>query len=67
MSVDYLAYIGIAKVGSQRGCTVIDVLPDGSFDCHPESYYQDKYNTLYEKEAVTMQEIVPVEITEPAK
>ncbi|MBR6941046.1 MAG: metallophosphoesterase [Clostridia bacterium] len=67
MSVDYLAYIGIAKVGSQRGCTVIDVLPDGSFDCHPESYYQDKYNTLYEKEAVTMQEVVPVEITEPAK
>ncbi len=43
MSIDYLAYIGISKEGSQRGCTMITVKPDGSFDCTPENYYQDKY------------------------
>lgn len=57
MSVDYLAYPGIYKLGSQRGCTVITVEPDGSFDCRAESYYQDKYQSLYEKESVTMQEV----------
>lgn len=59
-SIDYLAYSGIYKVGSQRGCTVITVNPDGSFDCNAESYYQDKYITLYEKEDVTMQEVTYV-------
>ena len=57
MSVDYLAYPGIYKKGAQRGCTVITVNPDGSFDYHQESYYQDKYQSLYEKEPVTMQEV----------
>lgn len=57
MSVDYLAYPGIYKLGSQRGCTVINFAPDGSFDCQQESYYQDKYTALYEKEAVEMQTI----------
>ena len=57
MSVDYLAYPGIYKLGSQRGCTVIEFAPDGSFDCHPESYYQEKYTSAYEKEAVEIQEI----------
>lgn len=57
MSVDYLAYPGIYKEGSQRGCTVIEFSPDGSFDCHAESYYQEKYTSLYEKEPVEMQEI----------
>lgn len=57
MSVDYLAYPGIYKLGSQRGCIVITVKPDGSFDCSAESYYQDKYVSLYEKESVTMQEV----------
>lgn len=55
-SIDYLAYPGIYKVGSQRGCTVIYVNPDGTFDCKAESYYQDKYVSQYEKEKVTMQE-----------
>ena len=32
-SIDYLAYSGISKLGSQRGCTLITVKPDGSFDC----------------------------------
>lgn len=57
MSVDYLAYPGIYKLGSQRGCTVINVKPDGTFNCKPENYYQDKYTSLYEKEIVTMQEV----------
>lgn len=55
-SVDYLAYPGIYKEGTQRGCTVIEVNPDSTFDCKAESYYQDKYASLYEKEEVTMQE-----------
>lgn len=64
MSVDYLAYPGIYKMGSQRGCTVINFAPDGSFECSAENYYQDKYTTLYDKEKVTMQEVVP---TAPSK
>ena len=60
MSVDYLAYPGIYKIGSQRGCTVINFAPDGSFESIPESYYQDKYESLYEKENVEMQEITHV-------
>jgi len=57
MSVDYLAYPGIYKKGAQRGCTVIEIQPDGSFDYHPENYYQEKYISQYEKESVTMQEV----------
>lgn len=53
-SIDYLAYSGIYKYGSQRGCTMINISPDGSFDCHQENYYQDKYQTVNEKESVTM-------------
>ena len=55
-SVDYLAYPGIYKIGSQRGCTVITYAPDGSMDVAPESYYQEKYTSFYAKEDVTMQE-----------
>lgn len=55
-SIDYLAYSGISKLGSQRGCTMITVKPDGSFDCVAENYYQDKYQSvLGVKEEVTMQ------------
>ena len=36
-SIDYLAYMGINKKGSQRGCTCITLSPDGS-------YQVDKYN-----------------------
>ncbi len=57
MSVDYLAYPGIYKKGSQRGCTIITVSPDGSLECVQENYYQDKYETVYDKEAVTMQTV----------
>ena len=53
-SIDYLAYSGIMKFGLQRGCTVIDIAPDGSFESHLENYYQDKYQTAKEKEQVDM-------------
>ncbi len=57
-SIDYLAYSGISKLGSQRGCTMITVKPDGTFDCVAENYYQEKYQAvLGEKEEVTMQEL----------
>lgn len=55
-SVDYLAYTGIKKLGSQRGCTVINIAPDGSIDFSAQNYYQDKYVSFYPKEEVTMQE-----------
>lgn len=53
-SVDYLAYFGIAQYGVQRGCNVITVKPDGTFDNHLENYYQDKYQTINQKEKVKM-------------
>lgn len=53
-SIDYLAYNGLDKFGIQRGCTVINVKPDGSFDNHLENYYQDKYVSPAEKETVEM-------------
>ena len=54
-SIDYLAYTGISKFGLQRGCTVITIAPDGSFDCRGENYYQDKYRTAREKETVELE------------
>lgn len=54
LSIDYLAYVNIQKFGSQRGCSVITVAPDGSFDVVKENYYQDKYQTLKAKESVSM-------------
>lgn len=65
-SVDYLAYVGIAKYGAQRGCSVITVNPDGTFDCVKENYYQDKYAAPSPKEAVTMEDYNQPE-TEGAK
>ncbi len=57
MSVDYLAYIGISRVGAQRGCKVITYSPDGSFKSQNENYYQDKYISQFEKETVDMEEL----------
>ncbi len=54
MSIDYLAYLRISSLGSQRGCTMITVKPDGTFDCIAENYYQDKY-AHEAREEVTMQ------------
>ncbi len=56
-SVDYLAYTGIYKLGSQRGCTLINISENGDIDYSAENYYQDKYTSHYEKEEVTMQEL----------
>ena len=57
MSIDYLAYIGISRVGAQRGCKVITYSPDGSFTSQNENYYQDKYISQFEKETVNMEEL----------
>ena len=56
-SIDYLAYVGISKLGSQRGCTVMNIDENGNAEYHLENYYQDKYVSHYEKEEVTMQEL----------
>ena len=53
-SIDYFAYAGIDKIGSQRGCTVINCAPDTKFEIIHENYYQDKYQPLYEKEVVDL-------------
>ena len=53
-SVDYFAYAGIDKIGSQRGCSIITCHPDGTFEITHENYYQDKYVPLYEKEIVDL-------------
>jgi hypothetical protein len=55
-SIDYLAYIGISKEGSQRGCTMITCKPDASFEINKYNYYSDRYDVEgFEKENVTMQ------------
>ncbi len=58
-SIDYLAYSGISKIGSQRGCTIITLANDGTFDCMGSNYYQDKYIMQNDsvKESVTMQDM----------
>lgn len=56
-SVDYLAYVGIYKLGSQRGCTVINIDENGGINYTAENYYQEKYTSFYSKEEVTMQEL----------
>lgn len=53
-SIDYLAYSGIDKQGSQRGCVVLDIAEDGTQTITHENYYQDKYASHFEKEEVTM-------------
>lgn len=53
-SIDYLAYSGISKFGAQRGCNIIMIHPDGSYDCTLENYYQDKYQSVNAKEKVDM-------------
>lgn len=56
-SVDYLAYVGISKLGSQRGCTMLTVAESGDITYSAENYYQDKYTSHFKKEEVTMQEL----------
>lgn len=54
-SIDYLAYVGIYKLGAQRGCTLIE-LSGRDISYSLQNYYQDKYTSFYEKEKVTIQE-----------
>ena len=43
-SVDYLAYIGIKKKGSQRGCTMISIEKDGSYSVDKYNLYSGRYD-----------------------
>ncbi|MBQ3135962.1 MAG: metallophosphoesterase [Clostridia bacterium] len=55
-SIDYFAYSGIDKLGSQRGCTVISCKPDTTFTIDKYNYYSDRYELEgFEREDVTMQ------------
>ena len=55
-SVDYFAYSGIDKLGSQRGCTMITLKPDTTFTIDKYNYYSDRYNLDgFTREEVTMQ------------
>lgn len=55
-TVDYLAYFGIAQYGLQRGCSVMEIHPDGTYDRTLENYYQDKYQSINKKEKVKMED-----------
>lgn len=55
MAIDYLAYSGISKVGSQRGNVMINIKVDTTFSHKANNYYQDKYPSKYPKETVKMQ------------
>jgi hypothetical protein len=55
-SIDYFAYSGIDKQGSQRGCTMITCKPDSSFTVEKHNYYSDRYALEgFTREDVTMQ------------
>ena len=50
MSTDYLAYAGIFKEHSQRGCTVITIATDGSYTLKAKNYYTDFENVPHERD-----------------
>ena len=55
-SVDCLAYMGINKLGSQRGCTILTCKPDATYEVNKYNYYSDRYVLDgFEREDVTMQ------------
>lgn len=55
-SIDYFAYSGIDKLGSQRGCTMITCKPDSTFTIDKYNYFSDRYNLEgFTREDVTMQ------------
>ncbi len=55
-SIDYFAYSGIDKLGSQRGCTMITCKPDTTFTIDKYNFYSDRYNMEgFTREEVTMQ------------
>ena len=55
-SIDYFAYSGIDKLGSQRGCTMITCKPDTTFTIDKYNFYSDRYDLKdFTREEVTMQ------------
>ncbi len=55
-SVDYFAYSGIDKLGSQRGCTMITCKPDTTFTIDKYNFYSDRYDLEgFTREEVSMQ------------
>ena len=46
----------IDEQGYHRGCTIITCAPSGDATIKHENYYQDKYEPLYEKEVVNMEQ-----------
>ncbi len=55
-SIDYFAYSGIDKQGSQRGCTVITCKPDTTFTIEKHNYYSERFALEgFTREEVTMQ------------
>ncbi len=55
-SIDYFAYSGIDKLGSQRGCTMITCKPDATFTIDKYNFYSERYNIDgFAREDVTMQ------------
>ena len=54
MSIDYLAYRKISRYGLQRGCTILELNEDASYQIHQENYYQDKYVSKLPKENVNL-------------
>ena len=55
-SIDYFAYSGIDKQGSQRGCTMVTCKPDATFTIDKYNYYSDRYDLDgFTREEVTMQ------------
>ena len=55
-SIDYFAYSGIDKLGSQRGCSMITCKPDSTFTIDKYNYYSDRYDLDgFTREEVTMQ------------
>ena len=55
-SIDYFAYSGIDKLGSQRGNTMITLKPDGTFNIDKYNLYSDRYDLEgFTREDVTMQ------------
>ena len=55
-SIDYFAYSGIDKLGSQRGNTMIALKPDGTFNIDKYNLYSDRYDLEgFTREEVTMQ------------
>ncbi len=55
-SIDFFAYSGIDKQGSQRGCTMITCKPDCSFTIDKYNYYSSsRYTCSPEQESISMQ------------